>query len=465
MRTPENPLVLSEEPLSLASILASLSYALDLTEGQPMGHAIRTCLIALKIAEVIGLSDTERDLLHLACLLKDAGCSSNAAKMFALFGGDEILAKRNSKVHDWRRMSEAVKFAVRHTEPGESLARRVQKLRALNQHPGRVMDALTEARCTRGAEIANLLGLDPRVAAAIHSLDEHWDGGGAPYNRKGSEIPLLGRISGLAQSLEVFATTYGSARALAVAQQRSGYWFDPELVLAAKALAGQRRFWQQLRATPETLLEETTSRTLQERVTEAGIDRVCDAFARIVDAKSSFTGEHSVRVARWADNIAATLRIDPLRRTTLRRAALLHDIGKLAVPNCILDKPGRLTDAEFDVIKKHPFYSQMILSHIPGFARLTEIAAAHHEKLDGSGYFRGLRGDQLDEEMRILVVADIYDALAAERPYRAAMPTEKVFAILTDEVTQGKLDSTCVTALASSLGHTVGNRQNEVSRI
>jgi putative nucleotidyltransferase with HDIG domain len=307
------------------------------------------------------------------------------------------------------------------------------------------MDVLTETRCTRGAEIARLLGLSPDVSSAIYSLDEHWDGQGAPYHRKGDEIPLLARIACLSQTMEVFATTYGTTRAYQMLTQRSGTWFDPELVRAARAFEHDTVFWDGVRNQPEVLLRLKTSERLHQQVTEASLDNICAAFARIVDAKSSFTGEHSVRVAEYAEQLALSLGMGELRRATLRRAALLHDLGKLAIPNLILDKPDRLTDDEFAQIKKHPYYTAVILGQIPGFGRITEIAAAHHEKLNGTGYHLGLTGDKLDIEMRILAVADIYDALTAARPYRAAMPLEQALAILQKDAGVA-LDPDCVAA-------------------
>lgn len=438
---------ISEQPLSLVQLLAALSYALDLTEGQPMGHAIRTCLIGLRLADVLGLPDTDRDNLHVALLLKDAGCSSNAARMYTLFGGNEILAKGDSKIRDWCRASEAVKFALRNAAPHEGLIKRIQQLRLLANQPVRVMDVLTEARCTRGAEIAALLGLPPEVSEAIHALDEHWDGDGAPHHRRGDAIPLLARIACLSQTLEVFFTTYGTSAAYRVLAERSGRWFDPALVVAAQAFASDTTFWEALSTRPEATLAEKTSPRLQARVSEAGLDSVCSAFAQIIDAKSSFTGEHSARVATYAEQLAQALGVGEIRRRTLRHAALLHDLGKLAVPNLILDKPDRLTTAEFEQVKKHPYYTQVILDQIPGFGRISEIAAAHHEKLNGRGYFRGVTGEALDQEMRILAVADIFDALTAVRPYRAAMPVEQALAILQAEAGSA-LDADCVTAAA-----------------
>lgn len=443
---PKEPALQFAEAPSLTAVLGSLSRALDLTEGQPMGHAMRACLIALRIADLIGLSERDRSALHLTVLLKDAGCSSNAARMFAIFGCDDITAKSDSKVNDWCRLSEAVTFAVTHTAPHASIRERLTKLSELMRLPGRVMDTLTEARCTRGANIALSLGLPTVVADAIYHLDEHWDGQGAPHGRPGNEIPLLARIASLAQTLEVFVTTYGVPRAFSVVRHRSGRWFDPDLVRAVTVLEADHAFWQACAQNTEITLERATQGLHDERMTETSLDAVCDAFAGIVDAKSSFTAQHSSRVATVADQIAVRLGFDIQRRTTLYRAALLHDLGKLAVPNLILDKPSSLTREEFDVVRQHPHFTERVLAPVPQFARLCEIAASHHEKLDGSGYYRGVSAPDMDLDMRVLVVADIYDALIAERPYRAAMPLEKVFAIL-DSQAGSTLDADCVEAL------------------
>jgi putative nucleotidyltransferase with HDIG domain len=181
------------------------------------------------------------------------------------------------------------------------------------------------------------------------------------------------------------------------------------------------------------------------------VDEVCRAFASIVDAKSEFTGQHSARVMGYSVEIAEALDLGQERIATLRRAALLHDIGKLGISNAILDKPGQLTDDEFAKVKQHPRFSYEILSRIRGFARLADIAGAHHERLDGRGYWRGMTGGQLDREMRILAVADVFDALSADRPYRGAMPMEQVFRILDGQAGTG-LDADCVEVLREKYG-------------
>ncbi len=251
----------------------------------------------------------------------------------------------------------------------------------------------------------------------------------------------------LAQTLEVFLVHRGEEAAIEIARKRSGRWFDPDLVRAAASLAKRGLLWEGLdheRAIDSTLAMEPEERRML--ATEDTIENICQAFAEIVDAKSPFTYQHSNGVADAAVGICRQLALSEHDVTFVRRAALLHDVGKLGVPNSILEKPGALDDNEWASIKRHPFYSFEILRRIPGFEEMADVAGAHHEKLDGSGYFRHLTAEQISLEMRILTVADIYDALVAKRPYRDAMPIEKVFGIMQKEAVRA-IDAQCLDAL------------------
>ena len=244
-----------------------------------------------------------------------------------------------------------------------------------------------EARCDRGAEIARMLYLSEATAAAIRSLDEHWDGRGLPDGLRGEEIPLLARILCLAQTVEIFHAAGGVDAARAVARRRRGRWFDPALVDALPAIWRDRAFWRTLEQ-PDVSGWEPADLLL--RADDDRLDRIAEAFARVIDAKSPFTARHSERVAEIAVGIGGILGFDPETQRDLRRAGLLHDIGKLAISNRILDKPGKLTEAEFAAIKRHPAHSLEILARAPCFAAIAALAANHHERIDGSGYPRGL---------------------------------------------------------------------------
>ncbi len=439
----------SSEALALGPLLASLSRALDLTEGQLMGHSVSGCLIALCIADVLRLTDEEKHDLHLAMLLKDAGCSSNATRMFEIFGGDDLIAKRDAKLCNWCSMLEGCRYVLSHTAPHLLFAERLKKLTQIHCTPGRLMDQLTKLRCERGAEIVRSLGMSERVAQTLYNLDEHWNGFGFPNGVKKQAIPLLARIACLAQTVAIFHAHFGKEKALAVARSRSKTWFDPQLVKALFSLTDDERFWSDLRTRAREALEERSSTALNKTISSGDLDKICMAFAMIVDAKSPFTANHSRRVAEYASLLGARLGLSVEQQADLHRAGLLHDLGKLGVSNLILDKPGHLAKEEWEMILRHPEWTSKILSGLPALARVREIAAAHHEKLDGSGYWRGLDANRLDLSQRILAVADIWDALTADRPYRPGMSPEEALRIVRKDAGV-VLDADCIAALVEA---------------
>ena len=288
------------------------------------------------------------------------------------------------------------------------------------------------------------------VVQGILDLDEHWDGKGRPLGLAGAAISPLGRIGMIAQVVDVFHTSAGSAAALEEISRRAGTWFDPAMIAVFEKIAVPE-FWAAL-ASPELeaviVAMEKTRRVIT--VDEDYLDDIAAAFAKVVDAKSPFTGGHSDRVALFSDLIAEQLGFDADRRRTLKRAALLHDIGKLGVSNQVLDKPAKLNDEEWAEIKQHPAIGARILSHVAAFAPLARIAGEHHERLDGKGYPQGLRDEDLGLETRIVTVADVFDALTADRPYRGAMPVHEALAIMRNMVSPA-LDTEAFEALARAV--------------
>lgn len=436
----------------VSEMVAALSYALDLTEGQPLGHSARVCILGMRLGAEIGMPMAERAELYYALLIKDAGCSSNASRLFHIVAGDEIRAKRDVKTTDWTRVGfESIQYAIGHVGVGQPFLQRVATLARTAIRRKTDSSELVKIRCERGANIARRMGFHARVSAGIFSLDEQWDGAGYPEHLEGEAIPLYSRIALLCQTLEVYWREAGAERALEVARERAGRWFDPALVRAAESLAGRGKLWEGLDAS--SLLADVWALEPVETVLyldEARVDEICGAFAEVVDAKSPFTYRHSNGVAEAAVRIAETLGMTAENVTLLRRAGLLHDIGKLSVPNTILEKPGKLDAEEWAVVKQHPYYSWQILRKIPRFETLSEVAASHHERLDGRGYFRSYDETRLDLPSRVLAVADVYDALAARRPYREALPTEKVLEIMRKDAGQA-LDIECVEALATAI--------------
>jgi HD-GYP domain-containing protein (c-di-GMP phosphodiesterase class II) len=440
---------------SLSEVIGAMSYALDLTEGEPPGHAARSCLIGMRLAAELGLEAAARSDLFYALLLKDAGCSANSARMAALFGADDHEAKRTSKRVDWARPFPAFVWALRTVAPRGSPAARMRRLLAIRDE-GEVTRSLMQARCERGAEIARMLGLSEATAGAIYGLDEHWDGRGHPRGLRGEQIPLASRILCLAQSVEIFHRARGVSAAYSMAHARRDRWFDPALVDALGAFRRDASFWAAL-ATRDLAGAEPADRALT--ADEDRLDRIADAFAAVVDAKSPWTYRHSDRTSVIAISIAAALDADPSTLRELGRAARLHDIGKLGISNRILDKPAPLTPQEFARVKDHPQITQRILERVPGLREVALLASAHHERLDGSGYPDALTADALTMPMRVLAVADVYDALTSERPYRPPRTSDHALEIIRADAPH-RLDGDAVLALETRLA----DRTSDVPR-
>ena len=452
IRPPEN--------VPLTDMLAALSFALDLTEGQPMGHALRTDLISLELAARLDLPLQVRRDIHYAALLKDAGCSSNAAAVSELFGGNDIRAKRARMVTDWTNEVQAAMYALEQSAPGASWFERAKRVATVARLGQNAAVRLVQIRCDRGAEIVRQLSFGAGVAEAVRALDEHWDGHGQPRGLKGEQIPVAARVLGLAQILEVFAAEGGPQAAFALAKRRSGKWFDPTVVEACRGLEPKLAKWAAM-TTRELRLEVSSAEPGQAHVLagQATLRRVAQVFAGIVDAKSPYTGAHSARVAEVAVAVARELGWSKELVEETRSAGLLHDLGKLSVPNSILDKPGALEPSEWEIMRMHALYTERILEHVKGFEWLAFASAAHHERLDGSGYCRGLEADQLPELSRVLAVADVYDALSTVRPYRHALSQPEVFAIMDRDDGRG-FDSECLEALKSVAGE-IGGGEGE----
>ena len=446
--------------IRLSSVLAGLSYALDLTEGLRPGHAVRSSLIGMRLARQLGLSDEQQSHLFYALLMKDLGCSSNAARFAVLFGADDHRVKADLKTTDWPKALDAFRFVARNVAPGQFwLTRAFQLLGVLTRGPEGAREVV-RTRCERGADIARMLGFHNDTVQAIRALDEHWNGAGQPYALRGDRIPLLARILGLAQTAEVFFTTYGVDSAYDMAIARKGSWFDPEIVEAFVAFRADLEFWRAL--VEDDAQAQVTQLEPADRVIVADedrLDRVAEAFALVIDAKSPWTFQHSRGVAATGVAIAQVMGYADEQVREIRRAALLHDIGKLGVSSLILDKPGALTDDEFRAMRRHPVATREILMRTGCFRHLASAAASHHERLDGSGYDLGLNRSSLPMLTRVLCTADVCDALRASRPYRPSMPIERVLDVMGREVGNA-IDPTCFEALQIAVHDETLDRQS-----
>ncbi|WOI57781.1 HD-GYP domain-containing protein [Palleronia sp. LCG004] len=436
--------------LRLSELLGSLSHALDATEGQPAGHAIRVTAIGDEIGCRLGLPVEERHDLYYTLLLKDLGCSSNAARICELYLADDMEFKQAFKLIDGTTRS-ALHFLLRETARGNSTIRRAKTLISVIRNAGPIVDELIETRCQQGSSIACTMGFSDRVARGIHALDEHWDGSGRPEHLSGEEIPLGARIALVAQVADVFMQSGGIDNAIDEISSRSGTWFDPAVARVAVAVLKDPSLRARL-AAPDLARAVFSNPAVigAADLTDDKMDRIIAGFSKVIDAKSPFTNNHSQRVAGYVDRVTATLGYDGHCRAWMRRSALLHDIGKLGVPNRILDKPGKLDTGERRVIESHTLIGRKILGKIGVFARSAHLAEAHHERLDGMGYPYRLGANDLTLDVRVLTVTDIYDALSAERPYKPALPRERVHEIMSGMVGTS-IDGMCYDALTSAI--------------
>lgn len=396
-----------------------------------MGHSIRVCWIGMQVARQMGVSDSVADDLYYALLLKDAGCSANAAQVSSWFGTDDHTAKMDLKQTNWSRMHEAVLYAIRHAAPNQPVTRRLAQMIQLSGKGIRGARQLVEMRCTRGAAIVRSLGWSGDVPDAVLNLDEHWDGQGYPRGAKGEEIPLMARVMLLSQTAEIFWRREGSQGARRIVRERRGTWFDPALCDVFLSLSTDAAFFTALGSIegPDAI------RQFFPKVAEgfqdvSSILHTAEIFGQIVDAKSPWTRMHSIRTAHYARRIAEAMGTSEDALDAVMLAGFFHDLGKLGVSNLILDKPGKLSGTERAAMELHPSLTYKILEPLAELRPIAEGAACHHERLDGSGYHRGLSGDAVPYSAQVVAVADVFDALTADRPYRPGMSPEEAHEIM-----------------------------------
>ena len=382
--------------------------------------------------------------------------------MCQIVGGDDRAAKSGAKLEDWTKPHKprlnTLRLLWKIVLPDASPAERAARIAriGLTQHQNNRL--LINMRCDRGARILSKLQMGPLAVEAVRYLDEHWSGTGYPDSLTGENIPLLARICAVAQHLDVFATERGPRAAIDVLRERSGTWFDPTLVRVATLLNNGGTLWANCTAlenlagldeTRKAVLDLETGSNTSRRLEASRVDQICEAFADVVDAKSPFTFRHSVAAADAAYSIAQSMGLSPERVQLVRRAALLHDIGKLRVPNSILDKQSALTLEERRIVEEHPGLTSRILQRIGAFQEIALVAGQHHERLDGTGYPDRLSAKDLSLEARIIAVADVYSALSETRPYRVGLSLPEISTIMESQV-PGKLDGDCAVALIAA---------------
>jgi HD-GYP domain-containing protein (c-di-GMP phosphodiesterase class II) len=439
----------------LAELVASLSLATDLGLGQPMEHILRSCTLGMRIAEDVGLDGSERAVVYYVALLAWLGCHADSYEQAAWFG-DDIALRDDRHALDAAGLALAG-FVVQHVGRGEAPWRRARRLASLVASGGDALAAMEMTHCLIAGQFAVRLGLAPAVRDSLQHVFERWDGKGAPAKLEGERIALPARIVVLADIVEVFRRLGGTEAAVDVAYRRAGGQLDPDLARHvcdnADALFGgidETVGWEAVIAAEPALTTPLSG---------VDLDSALEAVADFADLKSPYTTGHSRGVAELAAGAALLAGFDETASVELRRAGLLHDIGRLGVSNTIWDKQGRLSETEMERVRMHPYLTQRTFSRSPRLGRLAEVAAEHHERLDGSGYPRGLSGSALSPEARIVAAADAYQAMTELRPHRPAWSAEDAAAELRREVRAGRLDSDAAEAVLGAAGHRVRRRR------
>lgn len=430
----------------LAELVATLSLGTDLGLGQPMEHVIRQTLIALRMSERLGLDESERAVVYYAGLLAWVGCHTDAYEQAKWFGDD--LALKGEFFHVAKPTTTGMLLrALSSAKPGVERVRfaidlvgaaRQNELVNLRNH-WLAADALTER-----------LGLSNDVRQSLKESFEHWDGTGV-FGAKGEAIQLTSRLIYFADVVAVFHRIGGVGAAIAVAQERSGTHFDPALVEMFCQQAHDFLDGIEVGSNWDAIISAEPQ--LGRLVTEEQFDKVLEAIGDFADLKSPYTIGHSRAVADLAAEAARLYGLPDEDVVTIRRAGLVQDIGRLGVSNAIWDKRAVLTLAEMERVRLHPYLSERMLAFSPVLAPLGSIAAQHHERLDGSGYPRGVSGDAIGVTVRLLAAADTYRAMIELRPYRPARSPNEAAAELRAEVTAGRLESDAVQAVLSASGH------------
>lgn len=438
--------------MRLAELVGALSLGTDLGLGQPMEHVLRQTLIALRLAERLGLEESDRVVVYYTGLLAWVGCHVDAYEQAKWFG-DDIALKADARLVDRAGPG----FVLRHLGAGRPPLERLRLGVAFLGEGRRTTMEMFENHSIAIDGFAARLGLGDEVRAGLDQTFERWDGKGDPHGLRGAELLLTSRLVILADGVEPFQRTGGAEAAIRVARERSGTQFDPGLVeLLCDEAPGVFRDLDAATSWDAVIAAEPA---LEVWLSDAELGDALEAIADFTDLKSPWTLGHSRGVADLAAGAAAGWGLPDAEVVTIRRAALVHDLGRLGVSNAIWDAPRPLSQPEMERVRLHPYLSERILAASPALAPLGAIAVQHHERLDGSGYPGGLSGDSITPAGRILAAADAYHAMSEPRPHREACPPAEAASRLRADAGAGRLDGDAAEAVLRAAGHRAGRRR------
>jgi HD-GYP domain-containing protein (c-di-GMP phosphodiesterase class II) len=435
------------EQTRLAELIAAISLATDLGTGQPTGHALRTCYLAAGLARELGVPiQDEFDTYYLA-LLRFLGCTAEASADAALNAGDDIALYASLAPSFMGASSEAMGWMLRHLAEGRSPLTRVRALAAVFTDP-KGAERSIRAHCEVGQMLSRRIGLGDSVLRALACAFERWDGKGLPNGIAGEAIPLSCRVAIVARDYDLLNRVWGPDAATEILKRRKGKAYEPAVF--ETALEHGPRLMAQLEdgSLWDTVLEAEPGPPIT--IEGHHIEDALAAFAHFTDLKSPFLHGHSIGVAELAHRAAGVSgEADP---TMLKRAGLVHDLGRVAVPSGIWNKQGPLSDDDWERVRLHPYYTERILVRCGSLANLAEAASSHHERMDGSGYHRSIKAPSLSAACRLLATADAFRAMTEARPHRPALSHREAAEELNHACAEGRLDVPCARAVLEAAG-------------
>jgi HD-GYP domain-containing protein (c-di-GMP phosphodiesterase class II) len=439
-------------PLRLAELVAALSLATDLGTGQPLEHALRTCLLSLELARRSGVATADLADVYYLALLRFVGCTADAAETAAASGGDDIAFIGAMSPAWMGSTGEQVRAMAGATGPDAPLPRRLRLLLAAFADTQGAVRSIG-AHCEAAQMLSVRLGVSSGVTESLGLAFERWDGTGIPGRHLGQEVPAPVRVVVVARDIELWTRLADLDTAVEVVRGRAGKAYDPAVAAAfvddprgVLEMARTDDIWQ------ATLAAEPTPWL---RVHDDRLDTALGAFGDFADLKSPWTRGHSSGVARLAAAAGAVAGLATSECDVVYRAGLVHDLGRVGVPNGVWDHPGPLTVQAWERVRLHSYLTERILSRSARLAPLARLCGCHHERMDGSGYHRGAKGSDLTGGERILAAADAYHALTEQRPHRGAFIPDQAAEELRRDVRAGRFDADDVECVLEAAGHDV----------
>jgi HD-GYP domain-containing protein (c-di-GMP phosphodiesterase class II) len=431
-----------------AEVAATLCLATDLGMGFPFEQGLHGTLVAMRLADRLGVDRATASQTYYACLLMYSGCTTDAEVTTEIFGGSRTTHLVPATFGSQREVLAGLLRAL--PTPGSPPAARAIQIARRLPKARRERDPHLAAICEVAEMLAERLALPPSVQGLFVNLTDRWDGKGPLRRAKAEEIPLALRIVHVSRDAALQRMLGGEEFAVRVVRERAGHGFDPEV---AGCLADDApeilTFEHEPSAWEGTLACEPDPRLMLEG---EDLDRALRALGYFADLISPYLSGHSNGVAELARTAAAQCRIDATSVAAIWRAALVHDLGRVAVHPRIWQKPAALTPDEWEQVRLHPYQTERVLSRSPFLSELAPVAGAHHERLDRSGYHRGSGGAELTLPARVLAAADAYQAMTEPRPYRQKLPAERAAEELAREASAGRLDADAVTAVIKAAG-------------